>query len=96
MNKQRWIDLAEVIDALRVFPKIILILVLGFCSWYIFYITGYYFGLEKHTAEITAFISVTVPSITGIATLMINKYFDTGRKWVDKNTDHRKEDRRQS
>jgi len=81
VDKQKHLDRAEIIAAYRIIPKILLISVLGFSSWYIIWITGFYFALAVHTAEITAFISVTVPAIVGIATLMINKYFDTGRKW---------------
>ena len=74
------ISIAERIDSLRIIPRLLLVAVYIFAGWYIVDITQFYF-LSSMSMEITAFITVTVPAITGIVSLLTKHYFETGRKW---------------
>lgn len=81
MNKQNWLDIAEVADALRLMPRLILAgCYIGFFC-YVYWVTGMYFATPNPGVEITAFVTVIIPAITGIISAMTNKYFQTGRKW---------------
>jgi len=86
MNKQAWLDIAEVIDAHRIIPK--LILVLAFFGYGMYAYDSYIWVKEiyKTTNDIptsvAAFAGGTLSALGGVLTLMVNKYFEGGRKWT--------------
>jgi len=75
------VSAAKAIDQLRVFPRILMLSVYAAVFWYIYTITIAYLGAPEKTMEFTAFVSVTIPAVVGIATNLTNKYFETGTKW---------------
>ena len=84
MDKIKWLNVAEVFDAYRVIPRVILIAVLAFAGFYIYDISIWYMGLPavERTAEVSAFAGVTIPALFGLAGKMIDWYLKTGRSWT--------------
>ena len=81
--KQNWLDTAEVLDALRIFPRIII------CAyaWWMYRVTGWivlwYENLHAadRTAEVTAFVTIVLPGIFGLAVWVYKIYAIGGRSW---------------
>lgn len=67
---------AEIIDAYRVIPRLLLI---GF-GYLVWHVVEWFTGLEVPTTQQAAFVSAVV----GIAAPISAFYFQTGRKWGDK------------
>ena len=91
MNKQKWLDLAEILDAYRIIPRLILVFL---------YIAYLWFSIDtymwvKHIYEITktipnsvaAFSAATMSALGTVIGIVTNKYFDSGRKWIKTKTE---------
>lgn len=83
-----WLRLAEVLDALRVIPRLILVAVYSFIGVYTYDFTHFYFELINQTSvtdwkltAYTAFGALTIPALTALGTGMTKAYLDSGRKW---------------
>jgi hypothetical protein len=81
MSPQAWIafkckalDLAEIIDAHRVFPKVF-VFGYGAICWHM---TLWYEGLDDPTTQQAAFVTTVV----GIFAPLFKWYADGGRKWT--------------
>ena len=81
--KQRWLDLAEVIDSLRVFPRWLAISYWVFTGWETSYVTVWYAHLAavERTVEVTAFYSMLMGGLFGLAAYVFKVYSDGGRDW---------------
>lgn len=82
-TKQAWLTAAEVFDAWRVIPRIVL---LGFAGWtiYIFDRTlTWYFTLPSadRTLYTSGVVTGLLSAITGLFTLVVKFYMQTGRNW---------------
>lgn len=77
--KQKFLAIAEVIDAYRLIPRIILI-GYGVIVWVV---TFWFMGLDDPTATQMGFVNV----IWGAAGIISGWYMSTGRKW-DKDSHH--------
>lgn len=73
--KQDWLDAAEVIDSLRIFPRI---LVTAY-GWLVGYITIWWClaPVSDHTVQDTTMLG----GVYGLATYIIKIYLDGGRDW---------------
>lgn len=82
-KKQKWLDVAEVFDAFRIMPRMVLVTSLGFAAWYIITITLWYMHLPviERTAEVSGFAGLTIPAVFGLAGTITNWYLKTGRNW---------------
>jgi hypothetical protein len=89
MDKQFWLDLAELIDAYRLMPRAILIASLGFAGWYIYEISIWYMAIPAadRTMEATGLASITIPAVFGLAGKMVDWYLKTGRSWSKKDSE---------
>jgi len=92
MNK--WLAVAEIMDALRVIPRLLLIAVYVFVSFYVFNLTSFFFELivmqEVTDWKLTAysgFGAITIPAVVGLATGLTKVYMESGRKWKRTETD---------
>lgn len=74
-NKEAWLDLAEVFDSLRLYPR----LLLTSYSYLVWITTDWYFNLPfaQRTVDVTAFTG----GVFGMATYAIKVYLDGGRNW---------------
>lgn len=86
MNK--WLQIAEVMDAIRLIPRLLLVATYSFTLWYTVDFTQFYFNLilvdgvsDWKLAAYTAFGGLTIPAIAGLAKGMTTSYLETGRKW---------------
>ncbi len=83
--KAWWLDLAEVVDALRIVPRIMLVGFFVFWVWYIVYVTHWYTTLESPTGWDTGFLTGTITAIGTMFTWFGNTYVNSGRKWPSGN-----------
>ena len=76
ITKQRFLDVAEVIDAFRFFPRNIL----AAYGWFIYTTSNWYMHLPiaERTTDTTAFIT----AIFGMATYLCDVYIKSGRNWT--------------
>lgn len=73
--KEKWLDVAEVIDSLRIYPRIIV----SAYGWLVGYVTVWYMRapLVDHTVHDVAMIT----GVYGMAAYVIKVYLDGGRNW---------------
>lgn len=83
LTKSFWIDLAEVLDSLRVFPRWLAISYWIFTGWETSYVTIWYAHLAavERTVEVTAFYSMLMGGLFGLAAYVFKVYSDGGRDW---------------
>lgn len=88
MNKKLWLERAEVLDAYRIIPRIIL--AATFTGYTIFAVDTYAWVRDIYAAtgdiptSVAAYAGGTLSALSGVLTLVINKYFEGGRKWTSK------------
>lgn len=97
-NKAHWIDLAETVDAMRVFPRLLLFSSFAFMCWYSWFalsaalhlietISGNKAGGDFAAAAqgiAGGVIGVTVPMIGNMFSKIVDVYMNTGRQWDGK------------
>lgn len=84
--KQNWLAVAEVIDALRLFPRVVLLgylLWMGYVvdrslSWY------YHLAAADRRLEASGFCFAVIGVVTGLSPFIYKIYAKGGRKWVPK------------
>lgn len=74
--KQKFLDVAEVVDAFRFFPRNLLLAY----SWLIYTVSTWYMHLPvgERTVDTTAFIT----ALCGMATYLCDTYLKSGRNWT--------------
>lgn len=86
-SKEWWLDLAEVIDAYRLFPRVFLSLSFMAFFWLLFKTWEWYTAIDFDAADWTNLSVVTafpVTLITAVSTMfykLFDKYSTTGRDW---------------
>jgi hypothetical protein len=75
VNKQKILDWAEIVDAFRVVPRLLL-LVTGGLVWTVI---SWYMGLDDPSTQQAALVTTA----TGIVPLIIGLYQNSGRKWKE-------------
>jgi len=81
INLKKWLNIAEILDAFRVIPRIMLASFFGFYIWYIVHTTHWYFSLVETGVTDTAFVTGTITALGGMFTFFLNAYLQSGRKW---------------
>ena len=83
MNKQEWLDIAETIDALRVVPRLLMVGYCGFVLWLTNRLLTWYMTLPQaeRGLEAAGLAGTIFTVITGLATVFLNAYLKSGRKW---------------
>lgn len=90
MDKERWLQFAEIIDAVRIFPRLLLLSDFIFTCWYCWYALDVVVKLVtiseiRDASVINAItggvIAATVPFITHRFSKVADIYLNTGRKW---------------
>lgn len=76
MCKEKWLDWAEVTDAWRTFPRVVII-AYGYLMWYV---TSWYTHLPyvERSTDTTVFIG----TVYGIAGAVLGLYLTGGYDWV--------------
>lgn len=87
ISKDRLLSIAEVIDAFRVVPRVLLF---GYC-WFGYYVVStlldWYMALpvSERGLEAGGFAAGVITAVTGLATAFMNIYHKSGRSWDNKN-----------
>jgi len=81
MNKIDHLDIAEIIDAYRIIPRIMWFFAMGAYFWFAYDSYMWIKSMENVSDTSTAFVGLTLTTLGGVVTLITNKYFETGRKW---------------
>jgi hypothetical protein len=83
VNKSNFLDYAEVFDAWRVVPRIVLFAYGVWLAWATDRLLNWYMGLPvaAQTAQASAFCFGAITSITGIAGYVFRIYSENGRNW---------------
>jgi len=82
-NKPHWLDIAELIDSWRIFPRLVLIAY----GWFVYEVSFFvlrWYASEPATArgpEETAMVGVVFTAVTGFAGYVFKIYADGGRTW---------------
>lgn len=83
MNKQAWLDVAELIDALRIVPRALLA---SYCLW-VWHVTSQILDWYQHlpaserSLETAGLTGAVITAVTGLATWVFKIYSDGGRDW---------------
>ena len=94
--KDRCLAFAEVIDALRVFPRLLLVGAFAFLCWYSVHALATVVGLVERMAETqdgdvvamivqniaAGVVGITIPMIGNVFAKIADVYMNTGRRWV--------------
>lgn len=83
MNKQQYLDTAEMVDALRLIPRFLLIGYCFFVLWLTDRLLTWYMALPaaERGIETGGFAGGVFTAATGLATIFVNTYLNSGRKW---------------
>jgi len=83
VNKQAWLDGAELVDAWRVAPRLIVFIYLFMLHWLTVYFAVKFFGLPaaERTTQLTAFASVLITAAYGAFGFIYKIYSDGSRDW---------------
>jgi len=85
MNKKKWLEWAEVMDAHRIIPKIIVALIAGGYCWFAIdsyeWIKAIYETTKEVPTPVAAFVGGTMSALGTVLMMVVNKYFDGGRDW---------------
>ena len=83
MNKRRWLDIAEVVDAWRVVPRILVFSFTIFTICVVADLLEWYKALPgtERQLEASGFAFGVITAISGLLTAVIKIYQSTGRKW---------------
>lgn len=83
MIKQTWLHWAEVLDSLRVFPRIIMGVYLSYAGWLTSYLVIWYCNQPaagRGTQE-SAMVGGVIAAVTGFFPSVLKIYQDGGRNW---------------
>jgi len=83
MNKERWLQYAELFDSWRVVPRMLLF---GYSTWLVIAtdrLLTWYMALpiEAQTAQASAFCGGSITALTGIGGYVYRIYSENGRDW---------------
>jgi hypothetical protein len=83
VNKQTLLDWAELIDKLRIYPRIFLTACFGWAVWLSIALVHWYTTLPKEdrSLEATGFGSITFVAVLGFLKLVYQTYSDAGISW---------------
>lgn len=76
MDKQKWLNWAEVLDSYRIVPRLLLC---GY-AYLVYKVVLWYMGVPVPSVEHAALVTAVVGIIAPVAGM----YFNSGRKWGDK------------
>lgn len=84
MDKQKWLDRAEVFDSWRIMPRILVISFALFTICVVAETLEWYkmLPVQERAIEASGFAFGVITSISGLLTAVIKIYQSTGRKWA--------------
>lgn len=88
-TREQWLGFAEVGDALRIFPRVMLM----FYCYFVYHVTTniltWYEALPKdaRSLEASGLGAAVITAVTGLGTWFLQIYHTTGRDWQQPNGD---------
>lgn len=81
---------AEVVDAWRVVPRVVVFSYVVFVAWITKYLLDWYTQLPavERTIESSGFAAGIFTAVTGLCGIFINAYLKTGRDWQKEDAHH--------
>ena len=82
-SKQQWLHLAELIDRLRIFPRVVLIAY----GWYVWNVTFFILNWYAHEPpagrgyEESAVVGIVITAVTGFAPMIYRIYASSAQPW---------------
>jgi hypothetical protein len=91
MKHSYWLELAERVDALRVFPRAIMAGYYVFFAHAWYYVVDWFMGFDWSTIAddealalaVAGFPATILAVLTGVLSTLTKAYFASGRKWDD-------------
>ncbi len=82
------LKIAEVMDAYRLIPRLLLVAVYAFTAIYVYNLTSFFMELivmqtvtDWKLTAYSGFGAITIPAVVGLATGLTKVYMQSGRKW---------------
>lgn len=90
MNKQRLLDWAELIDKLRIYPRLFLTACFGWTVFISHMLLQWYTAMPKDERglEASGFASVVFVTVFGFLKLVYQTYSDAGKDWTKQASTH--------
>lgn len=87
MTKQEWLDRAEIVDALRVVPRLLLIAYCAFTFHIVSWILEWYMALPaaERSLESSGLAAAVITAVTGLGSWFLKVYTFSGRHWNAEN-----------
>ena len=88
MSKENWLISAEVFDAWRVIPRVVLAVYAGFVYHVTMYVLDWYTHLDtaSRTLETSSVVGVVFTAIAGFTPWIFKLYIENGRNWDASNS----------
>jgi hypothetical protein len=93
MTFDGWMGIAEIIDALRIFPRVMLLGYLGWVIYFVDRILQFYFDLpsaDKQSTQIAVFAGAVITIVTGIGAKVFDIYQQSSRDWAAYHNERRR------
>jgi hypothetical protein len=86
VTRQTWLQIAEVIDHLRIFPRLVLLAYGAYVYNVTFFVLHWYATQPKEARGIeeSSVVGVVITAVTGFAPWIFRIYADSGTNWGDK------------
>lgn len=84
MTHQKWLEIAERVDSLRVFPRLIIVALFWFMVDVVWFLLVWYTKLPtaaERTAETSGFAAGALLIISGLFKMALTDYLQRGRDW---------------
>jgi hypothetical protein len=84
MNKQWWLDAAEVFDAWRIVPRALLLVYWAWVIWIVHDTLNHYWSLPaaERTLEASGLAGAVITAVTGLVSWVSKIYMESGRSWT--------------
>lgn len=85
MTHQEWLQVAERIDAFRVFPRLFMATYTTLTVWVVSVLISWYMELPaaERAVEASGFAFGVIGAVTGLWTAAAKIYVTSGRRWKD-------------
>lgn len=88
-DKQWWLDAAEVFDAWRIAPRVLLFGYWIWVAWIVDRLLSWYMALpaDERSMEASGMATFVITAVTGLASWISKIYMHSGRLWTHKRSE---------
>jgi len=86
VTKQTWLNVAEVVDHLRIFPRLVLLAYATYVYNITFFVLHWYATQPKEARGIeeSSVVGIVITAVTGFAPWIFRIYADSATDWTEK------------